>query len=148
MANRAVMATMPTSYSTKFRVQSGYSLIELLLVCAILVSVVFLLPVDMGAAWRRADRTAHLERIEQMLSRARDRARHEGRAVSVRIRNSQLWIDGVRVEAGGSAGRWEGNPDLVFLPDGSSSGATLVLLVERRSVNFHVSPISSRVRMQ
>ncbi|HMR31468.1 MAG TPA: prepilin-type N-terminal cleavage/methylation domain-containing protein [Geminicoccaceae bacterium] len=134
--SRAASAELPVLHA-RDRAR-GFTLVELLVVLTLLaLASAIVLPRFMASAGPNARMQAAL--VASKLRDARREAVASARPIAVPI-------DAAGVEATGPDGRRL--PEILFFPDGSSSGAVLIVEVDRRRALIEVDDLTGSVRLR
>jgi general secretion pathway protein H len=127
--------------------QAGFTLLELIVVIAIMAMVAGL--VLMGQPWHSAslNTEATVQALTNAMQLARSRAIAQNREVTVVIAARSFSVDGAAVWML-PAGEALSPSQVVFTPDGGSTGATLLLSAGQRRIMVEVNWLTGRVVAQ
>jgi general secretion pathway protein H len=131
--------------ATARRAEAGFTLIEMIVVIAVVGLIAGL--VLMRQPWTSAgfEREATQRALTDALRLARSRAIAQGRNVSVLTGSAGFSVDGQPVRAL-PAHETLSASHIVFMPDGGSSGGTIVLTAGQKRVVVTANWLTGRVR--
>lgn len=127
----------------------GFSLIELLVVLLIVSGLGLIGVTALQPGLARADFVEQTASVQQSLRRARTQSLRLGKAVVWQVRSHKIWVGEEMVAALQPGLTLLGvpaeTPTVVFFPDGSSSGASLLAEQGQRHLKITVDWLTGRI---
>jgi general secretion pathway protein H len=155
-----------SGFGRRFRVAAdrrGFTLLELIVVMVLMALGVSLITTSLGRGIGRRRPKAFVQQFVSLCRQARTEALSTARPVSLTIDGDvrRCWLDArkpglkipeimkIEVEDRVSSYRAETGYQVVFFPDGSTTGDRLVFSVDGRPMAFlHLDPLTGLIRLQ